>query len=80
MLNFCVCKCFQKQACNALRNLVARTREYCALILELGAESLINEAIKIHNVCGDDAKAALRDLDCKVELKELWKGEKGSLD
>ncbi|XP_033749978.1 armadillo repeat-containing protein 6-like [Pecten maximus] len=69
----------QKQACNALRNLVARTREYCEPILELGAEALINEALKNHTSCEDDAKAALRDLGCNVELKIRWKGENGSL-
>ncbi|OWF53978.1 armadillo repeat-containing protein 6-like [Mizuhopecten yessoensis] len=69
----------QKQACNVLRNLVARTREHCEPILELGAEALINEALKNHPICEDDAKAALRDLGCHVELKERWKGVKGSL-
>ena len=70
---------FQKQACMALRNLVARTREYCDPILELGAEQLINAARTNHKTCNDEAKAALRDLGCQVELKELWKGEKGEL-
>ena len=70
---------FQKQSCMALRNIVARTREYCDLILELGAEHLINNARTNHKVCDDEAKAALRDLGCQVELKELWKGEKGGL-
>ncbi|XP_060068839.1 armadillo repeat-containing protein 6-like [Ylistrum balloti] len=69
----------QKQACNAIRNLVARTREHCDPILELGAEALINEALKNHPGCADDAKAALRDLDCQVELKVYWKGEGSSL-
>ena len=70
---------FQKQSCMALRNLVARTREYCDPILELGAEHLINNALTNHKICDDEAKAALRDLGCKVELKELWKGEKGEI-
>ena len=69
----------QKQSCMALRNLVARTREYCDPILELGAEHLINNALTNHKICDDEAKAALRDLGCKVELKELWKGEKGEI-
>lgn len=63
----------------ALRNLVVRTREYNPLILELGAESLLNKAIANHKSCEDEAKAALRDLDCAVQLKELWTGQKGSL-
>ncbi|KAJ8304981.1 hypothetical protein KUTeg_018564 [Tegillarca granosa] len=65
----------QKQACMALRNLVARTRDYCEPILELGAETLINDALKKYKSCHDEAKAALRDLGCHVELRELWKGE-----
>lgn len=69
----------QNQACNALRNLVARTREYAEPILELGAEALINEALKNHPSCADDAKGALRDLDCEVELTIRWKGERGTL-
>ena len=60
----------------ALRNLVARTRDYCAPILEIGAESLIRDARRL---CEDEAKAALRDLGCQVDLKELWKGEKGAI-
>ncbi len=30
-----------------------------------------------HAQCGDVAKSALRDLGCKVELRELWTGTKG---
>ena len=29
--------------------------------------------------CEDVAKAALRDLGCHVELRELWTGQKGDL-
>ncbi|XP_067667203.1 armadillo repeat-containing protein 6-like [Haliotis asinina] len=69
----------QKQACMAIRNLVARTRENCDKILEQGAEVLINEARRRHTGLEDEAKAALRDLGCKVELQERWKGEKGQI-
>ncbi|XP_045216650.2 armadillo repeat-containing protein 6-like [Mercenaria mercenaria] len=68
----------QKQACMAIRNIVARTRDHCAVLLELGAEELINRARNLKS-CEDEAKAALRDLDCQVDLKERWTGEKGSL-
>lgn len=70
----------QKQACMALRNLVARTREHCASILECGAEDLLNYAGSYHKDCVDESKAALRDLGCAVHLKELWTGQKGSLE
>lgn len=69
----------QKQACMALRNLVARTREHNAAILELGTEQLLNMAANTHKECHDEAKAALRDLDCAVQLRELWTGQKGTI-
>lgn len=68
----------QKQACMAIRNLVARTRDYSAAVLQLGAEELINNALSVSS-CEDEAKAALRDLGCQVDLKIRWTGEKGSL-
>ncbi|XP_006639921.1 armadillo repeat-containing protein 6 [Lepisosteus oculatus] len=69
----------QKQACMLLRNLVARTQDFSQVILELGAEALIGQALASHRDCGDVARAALRDLGCHVELRELWTGQKGSL-
>ncbi|OXB57705.1 UNVERIFIED_CONTAM: hypothetical protein H355_008659, partial [Colinus virginianus] len=62
----------QKQACMLIRNLVSRSRDYSQPILEMGAEDLITEARATHKDCDDVAKAALRDLGCKVELRELW--------
>ncbi|KAM5193222.1 armadillo repeat-containing protein 6 [Mantella aurantiaca] len=69
----------QKQACMVIRNLVSRTQDFSQPILEMGAESLILQARSIHKDCDDVAKAALRDLGCKIELRELWTGQKGSL-
>ncbi|XP_026169962.1 armadillo repeat-containing protein 6 [Mastacembelus armatus] len=69
----------QKQACMLLRNLVSRMHNYTQPILEMGAEALIAQALKTHQDCGDVGKAALRDLGCKVELRELWTGKHGSL-
>uniref|UniRef100_A0A3P8SWL6 Armadillo repeat containing 6 n=1 Tax=Amphiprion percula TaxID=161767 RepID=A0A3P8SWL6_AMPPE len=69
----------QKQGCMVLRNLVSRMRNFSQLILEMGAETLIAQALKTHQDCGDVAKAALRDLGCQVELRELWTGKHGSL-
>ncbi|NXM78910.1 ARMC6 protein, partial [Serilophus lunatus] len=69
----------QKQACMLIRNLVSRSRDLSQPILDMGAESLITEARAAHRDCEDVAKAALRDLGCKVELRELWTGQKGSL-
>ncbi|XP_073705397.1 armadillo repeat-containing protein 6 isoform X1 [Garra rufa] len=69
----------QKQSCMLLRNLVAHTRDFSQSILEMGAEALITQALTAHRDCGDVGRAALRDLGCKVELRELWTGKKGSL-
>ncbi|XP_068197129.1 armadillo repeat-containing protein 6 [Antennarius striatus] len=69
----------QKQACMLLRNLVSRSQSYNQQILEMGAEALITKAIKTHQDCGDAGKAALRDLGCQVELRELWTGKHSSL-
>ncbi|XP_074650634.1 armadillo repeat-containing protein 6-like [Tubulanus polymorphus] len=66
----------QKQGCMAIRNLVSRTKEYINPLLELGAEEIIRWSYTQHTACKDEAKAALRDLGCNVELKELWTGEK----
>ncbi|XP_077471643.1 armadillo repeat-containing protein 6 [Stigmatopora argus] len=65
----------QKQACMLLRNLVSHQPNYSQLILEMGVEALILHALKTHQDCGDIAKAALRDLGCNVELRELWTGK-----
>ncbi|EDV26595.1 Armadillo repeat-containing protein 6 [Trichoplax sp. H2] len=64
----------QKQGCLAIRNIVARSREYCNTFLEAGAEAIIRQARRKHKSCDDEAKAALRDLECAVQLKELWTG------
>uniref|UniRef100_A0A8C8YH29 Armadillo repeat-containing protein 6 n=1 Tax=Prolemur simus TaxID=1328070 RepID=A0A8C8YH29_PROSS len=69
----------QKQACMLIRNLVARSQAFSQPILELGAEALITQARAAHRDCEDVAKAALRDLGCRIELQELWTGQKGGL-
>ncbi|XP_023562950.1 armadillo repeat-containing protein 6 [Octodon degus] len=69
----------QKQACMLIRNLVSRSQAFSKPILDLGAEVLITQARAAHQDCEDVAKAALRDLGCHVELRELWTGQKGDL-
>lgn len=69
----------QKQACMLIRNLVSRSQAFSKPILDLGAEALITQARAAHQDCEDVAKAALRDLGCRVELRELWTGQKGDL-
>ena len=62
-----------------IRNLVSRSQVFSKPILELGAEELISQARAAHPDCEDVAKAALRDLGCRVELRELWTGKRGDL-
>ncbi|GAB6019016.1 Armadillo repeat-containing protein 6 [Chamberlinius hualienensis] len=70
----------QKYACRAVRDLVSRCRQFCSTFLENGVEDLIREAVIRHSAAvADDAKAALRDLGCKVDLQELWTGQKGAI-
>ncbi|XP_061654225.1 armadillo repeat-containing protein 6 [Phyllopteryx taeniolatus] len=69
----------QKQACMLLRNLVSHQPNYSQPILEMGVEALISQALQTHQDCGDAAKAALRDLGCQVELRELWTGKRGGI-
>jgi hypothetical protein len=65
----------QRQACMALRNVVVRNPELIDTVLGEGAESAINICLSSHKECKDEAKAALRDLNCKVELTERWTGK-----
>lgn len=69
----------QKQACMLLRNLVSHQPNYSQPILDMGVEALILQALRTHRDCGDTAKAALRDLGCQVELRELWTGKRGGI-
>ena len=57
-----------------VRNQV-RNQELIDAVLGEGAENALNVCLEKHEECKDEAKAALRDLQCKVELKMLWKGE-----
>ncbi|CAH8521451.1 unnamed protein product [Schistosoma turkestanicum] len=68
-----------RATCRAIRNCVSRSPELRSSFLtsecgsDSGLEKLLNSALKIPSCC-DEAKAALRDLNCKVELREFWKG------
>ncbi len=65
----------QRAACRAIRNLVVRSKELIPALLAENAEEYINKAMATHPRCADDAKAALRDLGCKVQLVERWTGK-----
>ncbi|CAH8853637.1 unnamed protein product [Trichobilharzia szidati] len=69
-----------RTVCRAIRNIVSRSPELRTSFLTLECctgdtdlEKLLNVALKNPSCC-DQAKAALRDLNCAVELQEPWKG------
>ncbi|KAJ8708814.1 hypothetical protein PYW08_010196 [Mythimna loreyi] len=66
----------QKNACWAIRNMVARCRDQNVKFHELGVEALLNSAYdKFADDFGFDIKSALRDLECDVKLDEQWTGK-----
>lgn len=54
--------------------MVSRSREQCDTWLSFGVEDILNTAMSEHPSIVQDLKAALRDLGCKVDLKEEWTG------
>ncbi|CAH1641724.1 unnamed protein product [Spodoptera littoralis] len=66
----------QKNACWAIRNMVARCRGQNVKFHELGVEAILNAAYdKFASDFGFDIKSALRDLECDVKLDEQWTGQ-----
>lgn len=68
-------KIVQRNGAWAIRNMVSRSRDQCDSFLSCGAEDLLNAAMTEHPSITQDIKAALRDLGCKVELKEEFTGK-----
>ncbi|XP_055379864.1 armadillo repeat-containing protein 6 homolog [Condylostylus longicornis] len=68
-------KIVQRNAAWAIRNMVSRSREQCEHFLSFGAEELLNAALQEFPAILHDVKSALRDLGCKVDLKEEWTGK-----
>ncbi|KAG7168597.1 Armadillo repeat-containing protein 6-like [Homarus americanus] len=65
----------QKLGCMAIRNIGCRVPENRQLFIEYGVEEVINSALQNHGEpIKDVAKAALRDLDLKVDFVEQWRG------
>jgi hypothetical protein len=73
----CVCVCVLVSFEVILFHPPWPTHRLTGAVLAEGAEDEIRRAMAAHAGCGDAAKAALRDLGCKVELKELWTGTAG---
>lgn len=58
----------------AIRNMVCRSQEQIETWLSHGVEDVLNNALQDHPRVDQDIRSALRDLGCKVLLKEEWKG------
>lgn len=52
--------------------MISRSRHQCETFLKYDAEDVLNEALKTHPSVEHDIKSALRDLGCKLILKEEW--------
>ena len=65
---------FQIACCNAIRNIVSRSKQYVQEFVSLDIEDLLNSVRRTYPQSDASVKAALRDLGLKVELKEEWKG------
>lgn len=69
----------QKTGSWAIRNMVSRSKYQVSKFLELGIEEVLQEDLKRFKEIEYDVKSALRDLGCKVALKEEWTGKGGAL-
>ena len=60
----------------AVRNLIRRNPEHIAMFVELGVEAPLRQVMGTHpdGAVHNAAKAALRELHLKVDLKEEWQG------
>jgi len=72
-------KSVQRTGSWAIRNMVSRSKYQVPKFLELGAEDVLRQDLKNFKDIEYDIKAALRDLGCKVNLKEEWTGHGGAL-
>lgn len=54
--------------------MVSRSRDQCESWISYGIEDLLNTALSSHPSIQQDVKAALRDLGCRVELREEFTG------
>ncbi|XP_070164555.1 armadillo repeat-containing protein 6 homolog [Polyergus mexicanus] len=65
-----------KQASWAIRNMSVRNRSESKEFLAYGVEEVLRDALRLHGPkLEDNIKAALRDLELKVDLKERWTGK-----
>ncbi|XP_011298333.1 armadillo repeat-containing protein 6 homolog [Fopius arisanus] len=68
-----------RQGSWAIRNMSVRNKAESREFVAYGVDAVLRNAIKNHPVLAEDARAALRDLGLKVDLKEQWTGKGGAL-
>ncbi|KAJ8925485.1 hypothetical protein NQ315_009323 [Exocentrus adspersus] len=73
-------KQIQRTGSWAIRNMVSRSQYQCQTFINLGIEDLLHSNLKKFKDIEYDTKSALRDLGCKVDLKEEWTGKGGALN
>lgn len=70
-----------RQACWVIRNMSVRNKSESMEFVAYGIEEVLQSALRLHGPkLENDAKAALRDLGLKVDLKERWTGKGVSLN
>lgn len=57
--------------------MVSRSRYQNKHFIELGVEEILHKTLANFKEFEYDTKAALRDLECDVDLKEEWTGKGG---
>lgn len=69
-----------QQAARAIRNMSVRNKIEAKEFLDQGIEELFRNALSLYGAeIESDLKAALRDLDLTVDLKERWQGKGNAL-
>lgn len=64
-----------------MRNLVSRNKSLGDKLIGANVEDLLRKVFNQNDQqCHEEAKAALRDLNLNVDLKELWTGSGKQLD
>lgn len=59
----------------AIRNIVSRNKKLGEKLIANNVEEPLRKVYQQNDRnCSEEAKAALRDLDLQVDLKELWTG------
>jgi armadillo repeat-containing protein 6 len=65
----------KKFCCMAIRNIVSRNKKLGEKLIANNVEEPLRKIYQQNDRnCSEESKAALRDLDLQIDLKELWTG------